>query len=104
MQSSASRPPLSDRERASCRIPTASRAGITDIGEIGRARAGAEMLKQRVVARIGPQLSDDRVLVVQVAEGDCPRRTGALTGGLDFIDADRAVVALGGAAARTDAL
>ena len=52
-----------------------------------------ELAEQRVVARLGLQLRDAAVRIVQVAEHDRLGRAGLLAGGLDLAVADAAVLA-----------
>src|SRR4051794_12416402 len=62
------------------------------------------MLQQRVMPRIGLLLMNTRIFLVEIAERYGPGRTGVLARRLHFIDADRPVLALGGASRPADAL
>ena len=86
-------------------LPSKVGLGIADVGQIGGARARAEMAEQRIVPRIAPSAAlTSASALVQVAEADGAGRAGGLAGGHDFAVADRAVLTFGGAARAADAL
>ena len=56
------------------RSPSCRDSGLRSRGQVGRARPRVQLAQQRVVARVGLQLGDAAVRVVDVAEDDRLRR------------------------------
>src|SRR5437588_9184212 len=68
------------------------RIHISDRGEIRSARTCVELAEERVVSDLGLQLRDAAVRIVQIAKDNRLRRTGLLTGGLNFAVLDPAIL------------
>ena len=90
------RRPTQDRCDAIARDRLDLGVGVTQLGQIGRARPGVQLGQQAVVARAGLGLGHRALVVVEVAEDDRPGRAGRLAGGHDLVAADGAILDLGG--------